>query len=128
MSDDTNPKLTFAPAWDIILHNSHLSTAERMVLIEVCRYWPRAYFGSNMTISNNTGLSQRQVQRVLKDLSTGPTKRLGQGKSKRRAYIDRGYAHVRVRGKRYTSRLIYPLFMPGKCIAPDVPDDLHFSN
>ena len=111
-------KLKYARAFDIILHNANTSAAEKLILIEVCRYYPEVYYGSNETISLNTGIDKRRVQRLLKGLSTGPTKRLKKKLSKRRAYLDRGYAHTVVGGKAYTSRVIVPLFLP-KCNRPE---------
>jgi len=107
------PALTYAKAYDIILHNQHLSTAERLILILVSRYFPRPCSMSNETIAHHSGLSVRQVQYCLKALSTGPTKRTAKGASKRRAYIVREYDHILIEGKMYTARLIYPVFLPG---------------
>jgi len=107
------PQLTYAKAYDIILHNQHLTTAERIILILVCRYFPRPCSMSNETLAHHSGLSIRQVQYCLKALSTGPTKRTAKGASKRRAYIVREYAHITHEGKTYTARLIYPVFLPG---------------
>ena len=119
MISDNKPQLVFAPAYDIIMHNRHLSPCEKLVLIEVCRWWPKPCHGSNAIIAHNTGLSIREVQYCLKSLSTGPTKRHVQGKPRRRAYIDRGYAHIHLEGKLYTSRVIRPLCLPGDALAPD---------
>lgn len=105
-------KPTFARAYDIILHNSNITAAEKLILIEICRYYPECYYGSNETISHNTGIDKRRVQRLLKRLSTGPAKRKSQGKSRRRAYISRGYSHQKAGGKNYTARVIVPVFLP----------------
>lgn len=110
--------LPFARAWNPIMHNAHLRPSEKLVLIELCRYWPNAYSGSNENISHNTGLCKRTVQYALKSLSTGPKKRHAQGKTKRRAYIDRGYKHTHFQGQRFTSRVILPLCLPGKAKPP----------
>ena len=115
--------LSFARAWSPIMHNEHLTPLEKLVLIEVCRYWPRCYIGSNHTISYNTGISVRHVQRLLKGLSTGPSKRHAQGKSRRRAYIDRGYYHFRLKGKPFSVRMIVPICLPGKAQRPPTPAD-----
>jgi hypothetical protein len=109
--------LTFARAFDVIIHNQNTTPAEKLVLIEVCRYYPNIYYGTNEQISHNTCIDKRRVQRILKALSTGPTKREGQKLKPRRAYIDRGYAHRTIDGKLYTQRVIVPLFLP-KCRHP----------
>lgn len=100
------------------MHNENLKPPEKLVLIEVCKYWPSCYIGSNATIAHNTGFSVRHIQRILKALSTGPTKRAEQNKSRRRAYIDRGYSHITKNGRMYTLRLIAPLCLPGKAQKP----------
>lgn len=120
-------QLNYARAFDIVWHNSNLSVIEKVVLTEVCRYWPRAYYGSNATISFHTGISVRHVQKVLLALSTGPTKRTAQGLPKRRAYISRGYQHTRIEGRVLTSRVIKPLCLPGTGQPPDAPPDLTFA-
>lgn len=120
-TDTTKPTLLYARAFDIVWHNANLSVTEKVVLTEVCRYWPRAYSGSNATISFNTGISIRHIQKVLKALSTGPAKRAHQGKPKRRAYIDRGYLHTTRQGKVFTSRVIKPLCLPGPGLPPAQP-------
>jgi len=119
MISDNKPQLLFAPAYDIVMHNKRLEPAEKLVLIEVCRWWPKPYHGSNATIAYNTGLHSRTVQKCLLTLSTGPAKRHAQGKPRRRAYIDRGYAHIRLEGKLYTSRVILPLCLPGHALTPN---------
>lgn len=127
MTAKKTPKLTYARAFDIILHNRNIKPGEKLVLLEVCRYWPKAYHGSNSTISYNTGLCTREVQYCLKALSTGPKKRAEQHKPPRRAYINRGYAHIRIQGKRYTARMILPLCLPGKAEPPSTPPERDFT-
>lgn len=123
----SDPNLLYARAFDIVWHNANLSVIEKVVLTEVCRYWPRAYYGSNHTISFHTGLSVRHIQKVLLSLSTGPARRAEQRKSKRRAYISRGYEHTRIEGRILTSRVIKPLCLPGTAQPPGAPDDLTFA-
>lgn len=105
-------ELKFSIAFDIVMHNQNTSPSEKLVLIEVCRYYPNTYYGSNATISHNTGLQVRQVQYILKALSTGPTKRAAQGKPRRRAYIDRGYQHLEGGGKPKSARVVGHQFLP----------------
>ena len=111
-------KLPFARAWQPILHNEHLTPPEKLILIEVCRYWPKCYIGVNATIALHTGFCVRHIQRILKQLSTGPAKRKEQGLKPRRAYIDRGYIHIRRQGRIYTFRMIKPLALPGRAENP----------
>ena len=118
------PGLTFLRAFDVIMHNKHISASEKLVLLEVCRYWPKAYYGCNDTIAHNTGLSVRWVQKCLLALATGPKKRRSRGLAPRRAYIDRAYEHHRLNGKLYTVRVISPICLPGHVEAPDVPSHL----
>lgn len=108
----TVPLLSYARAFDVILHNAYLSPGEKLVLIEVTRFWPSPYHGSNATIAHNVGLSPRQVQRHLLTLSTGPATRSSQGKYPRRAYIHRAYAHSHQDGQPFTTRIILPLCLP----------------
>jgi len=110
--------LTFARAWDIIMHNKHLTSTEKIVLVEVCRYYPRAYNGANATIAANTGLSIRTVQYALKSLSTGKTTRLKKGQPARRPYLSRSYQQTYVAGSLYTKRTLYPIAMPGAIYPP----------
>ena len=112
-------ELSFCRAFDAIMHNSHLKPTEKLVLIELCRYWPRAYSGSNATIAYHTGLSVRTVQYALKALSTGPKRRNNLGLDHRRSYIYRGYAHTRFGGKVWTCRVIVPHCLPGAIQPPN---------
>lgn len=109
----TKTRLTFARAFDVITHNQNTSAAEKLVLIEVCRYYPEVYWDTNETIAHNTGLTERYVQRILKALSTGPAKRSSQGKARRRSYLFRGYSHEYCQGRPRSVRVIKPLFLPG---------------
>lgn len=108
-----SPALTYAKAYDIILHNQNLTALERLVLTVISRFWPDPCSMSNETIAQLTGLSVRKIQYILKDLSTGPTKRITHHKSHRRAYIIREYEHITHHAKTYTTRLIFPIFLPG---------------
>lgn len=110
--------IPFARAWLPIMHNRNLTPLEKLVLVEVCRFWPSAYIGSNATIAANTGISIRHIQRILKKLSTGPAKLAAQGHARRRAYIGRGYHHFQLKGKPYTVRMIVPQCLPGKAQPP----------
>ena len=118
MSKKETKDLTFLRAWDVIMHNKHLRPTEKLVLLEVCRYWPRCYSGSNATISYHTGLSVRTVQYALKALSTGPTRRSTQGLDIRRSYLYRGYVHTKHGDTTFTSRLIAPTCLPGMIYPP----------
>lgn len=110
--------LPFARAWDLIMHNQNLTPTEKIVLVEVCRYWPRAYSGANATIAHNTGLSIRAVQYALKSLSTATKTRAKQGKPPRRPYITREYHQKYIAHKLHTVRTIYPIAMPGALYPP----------
>ncbi|MBA7699722.1 hypothetical protein ES703_108421 [subsurface metagenome] len=113
-------ELTFARAWDLILNDHHLEPPEKLVLIEVCRFRPKLYNGTNATIASRTGFSIRHIQRILHALAVGPKGRKAQGLPHRRKYLNLDYGHYRVNGKLYTVRLISQLFMTGKSEPPDV--------
>ncbi|GAG36560.1 unnamed protein product, partial [marine sediment metagenome] len=98
--------LPFARAYDCIIQDENLLPAEKIILLEVCRYWPKSYNHPNAVIAENTGFKRRWIQTILKALSTGPTKRKAQGKTERRAYIKREYVQIKHEGKLHTVRAI----------------------
>jgi len=112
MSVGQKSKLPFARAYDFIMADRELTPAEKLVLIEVCRYWPNPCYESAGTIAAHCGLDARYVRNLIKGLCQGKSKRKAAGKSERRAYLKRGYAHMRKNGATCTCRVIAPLCFP----------------
>ena len=91
-------KLPFARAYDFILADRALSAAEKLVMIEACRYWPESCFETAGTIARGIGLDSRYVRRLIKGLCQGPKRRQADGRPARRAYLRREYAQVQKHG------------------------------
>jgi len=101
--------LPFARAFDFILGDTALSAAEKLVVIEACRYWPDPCFESAGTIADHCGLDPRYVRKLIKGLCQGVPTRQAAGKPPRRAYLRREYAQVHKHGKTTTVRQLLPL-------------------
>ena len=95
------PELTFAKAYDFILRDTRLNASEKLVLIEVCRFWPKPCWKSNGHIAQGIGLSEAYVRNLI----SGLTRRRGE----RKAYLWRRYAR-RMNGEdtRLLSCLCFP--------------------
>jgi hypothetical protein len=104
----------FARAYDLILSDGELSAAEKLVMVQACRYWPRPCIMTAASIARGCALDSRYVRRLIKGLCQGPEKREAQGKPPRRAYLKRGWAHVHRDGLTTTIRQLIPL-----CFGPD---------
>jgi hypothetical protein len=115
-------KYPFARAYDFIMADRALSAAEKLVMIEVCRYAPEPCFETGGTIADHCGLDPRYVRRLLKGLCQGVHKRQAKGESPRRAYLRREYAQVHKYGKTTTVRQLLPLcFSQVEARAPGGP-------
>ncbi len=95
-------EMPFMKAYCFLMNKADLSSAEKLMLIAVCRYWPNPYWGSNGKIALVTGFTQRYVEKVLRSLAD-------------KGYIKRGYAHAEKNGEINTVRVIVPLCFPQKC-------------
>ena len=100
-NDKNKPALPFAKAYNFLLRDSNLTTAEKLVMIIVCRYWPRPYWDTNDQIAKDLGFSERYIEKVVKRLA-------GKG------YIKRGYAHTTKNARPHTVRVIVPKCFPVK--------------
>lgn len=78
-------KLPFARAYDFIMADRDLTPAEKLVVTEVCRYWPNPCYESAGTIADHCGLDARYVRNLIKGLCQGRAKRKGAGKTQRNA-------------------------------------------
>lgn len=105
-------ELPFARAYDFIMRDKRLAAAEKLVMIEICRYWPSPYYGSASTVAQNTGLQKRYVRKLIKGLCQGREKRKSLGKPQRKAYLKRGYEHLKKGNDRFTLRVIVPRCFP----------------
>ena len=94
--------LPFMKAFAFLLNKADLTPAEKLVLIVICRYWPRPYWDSNLTIAKNLSVTERYVEMIIRRLA---------GKK----YITKGFAHTDKGGKPHTVRVIMPLCFPEKC-------------
>lgn len=81
---------------------STLTSAEKLVLITICRYWTNPYWASNAETARLLGFSERYVEKVVKSLAV-------------KGIIKRGYAHTTKKGRPHTVRVIVPRCLPGKC-------------
>jgi len=105
----TKASMPFIKAYQFLLERKDLKSAEKLLLITLCRFWPSPFWGSNATLADMLGISLRRVERILKRL-----------KSKK--FIKAGYAHKPRDGKNHTVRVIVPLCMPEKCVMKDFED------
>lgn len=92
-------EIPFMRAYDFVVGDPNLLPAEKLVIIVVCRYWPRPSWQSNERIAEACGFSKRYVEKLIKGLAE-------------KSYIKRGYAHERRNGKLFTCRVIVPLRFP----------------
>jgi hypothetical protein len=102
----------FARAYDFILADKHLCAAEKLVLIEICRYWPNPCYEAAKTIAQKTGMDKRYVRNLITGLTQGTEKRTKLGKPPRKAYIARAYSHYQKNGQSLTVRVIKCLCFP----------------
>jgi hypothetical protein len=93
--------LPFARAYNFLLKDKKLTSAEKLVMIVICRYWPSPYWGTNQHTAEDLGFSERYIEKVIKNLA-------GKG------YIKRGYAHTTKNDRPHTVRVIVPKCFPGK--------------
>ena len=89
----------YAMAYDIVMSNPVITPAEKLVLFEVARYWPNPWMGSNATIAQDTGLSKRYVEDLLKRLFE-------------KQIIRRGLTTINRHGNPYTYRTIIVSCLP----------------
>lgn len=108
-------ELPFARAYDCVMADPQLSAAEKLVIFEVCRYFPRPYYGSARTIALHCGLSRDYVRGIIFELISGPKSRKKRGKPERRPYLKRGLeTKSPERGTFETVRVLVPAqFPPG---------------
>lgn len=95
------PVLPFAKAYNFLLRDRNLTTAEKLVMIAICRYWPRPYWDTNEHTAEDLGFGERYIEKVIKNLAD-------------KGYIKRGYAHTTKKGKPHTVRVIVPKCFPVK--------------
>ena len=112
MSIGQKSRLPFARAYDFIMADRELTPAEKLVMVEVCRYWPNPCYESAGTIAAHCGLDGRYVRNLIKGLCQGKAKRKAGGKTERRAYLKRRYVHIAKGGNGSTCRVIVPLCFP----------------
>lgn len=98
-AENQKTKMTFMKAYGFLLERADLSSAEKLALIVVCRYWPNPYWDSNAEISRTLGCTERYIEKVVKSLAD-------------KGIIKRGYAHITINGKPHTVRVIAPLCFP----------------
>jgi hypothetical protein len=96
-------ELTFAKAYDFIKRDRKLCASEKLVVIEVCRYYPSPYWGSATTLSNDIGMSVRYARNLVAGLL--------RRKGNRKAYLRRQF-YKRMDGR--DTRVLVPLCFPAK--------------
>ena len=95
------PVLPFAKAYNFLLNDSNLTSAEKLVMTVICRYWPNPYWDTNEHAAEDLGFSERYIEKVIERLSV-------------KGYIKRGYAHTTKNGRPHTVRVIVPKCFPVK--------------
>jgi hypothetical protein len=96
----------YAKAYNIILSDPTLIDAEKVLLFEVCRYYPQCCFASNSELAKNTGHSIRYIEKLI-------------AKLKQKKIIKAGYAHRKIIEKAKSYRvLIAPILKNWTC--PDL--------
>lgn len=101
-TENIKAEIPFMKAYNFLLNKAGLTSAEKLVMIVVCRFWPNPYWASNGEVSKALGFTERYVEKVIKSLAE---KRI----------IKRGYAHVDRNGRPHTIRVIIP------CCFPKIP-------
>jgi hypothetical protein len=101
MTDEKQRKteVSFMKAYDFIISDPKLNAGEKLVLIVICRYWPKPCWQSNERIAETCGFGKRHIEKLIKGLAD-------------KSYIRRGYAHIRRNGRLLTCRVIVPLRFP----------------
>jgi hypothetical protein len=94
--------IPFMKAYNFLLDKANLTSAEKLVMIVVCRFWPNPYWDSNCQVAKALGFTERYVEKIIKSLAD---KRI----------IKRGYAHIERNGRPHTVRVIMP------CCFPKIP-------
>jgi len=89
----------YAMAYDCVMEHPDITPAEKLVLIEIGRYWPSPWTGSNETIASNIGLSVSYVKRLIHSLFE-------------KKIIRRGLTTITRHGKPYTSRVMIISLLP----------------
>jgi hypothetical protein len=102
----------FARAFNFLLADKHLCAAEKLVMVEICRYWPEPFYESAATIASHIGLNPRYVRNIITGLTQGTKTRERLGKPPRKCYLKRAYAHYKRNGQTLTVRVIKPLCFP----------------
>lgn len=92
----------FMKAHPFLLERTDLTSAEKLVMIVVGRFWPNPYWGTNIKISKELGFTERYIEKVVKSLAD-------------KGVIKRGYAHTTKNGRPHTVRVIAPLCFSEKC-------------
>jgi len=85
--------------YNFLLNKAGLTSAEKLVMIVVCRFWPNPFWASNGEVAKALGFSERYVEKVIKSLAE---KRI----------IKRGYAHIVKNGNPHTIRILMPRCFP----------------
>lgn len=93
--------IPFMRAFCFLLNMKDLTSAEKLVLIVICRFWPNPYWDSNEEIARSLGFTERYIEKVVKSLAD-------------KGIIKRGYAHIIKNGKPHTVRVIVPKCFPCK--------------
>ena len=91
--------IPFMKAYNFLLSKAGLTSAEKLAMIVICRFWPNPYWASNGEISKALGFTERYVEKLIRSLAE---KRI----------IKRGYAHINKNGRPYTVRVIMPRCFP----------------
>jgi hypothetical protein len=95
INDKIKPALPFAKAYNFLLKDGNLTSAEKLVLIVICRYWPKPYWDTNQHTAEDLGFTERYIEKIIKRLKV-------------KGYIKAGYAHTTKNSRPHTVRVIVP--------------------
>ena len=87
--------MPFMKAYDFLLNRKDLTSAEKLVLIVICRFWPNPCWASNAKIAQSLGFTVRYIEKVVRCLES-------------KGVIKRGYAHTTRKSGPHTIRVIVP--------------------
>jgi len=91
--------IPFMKAYNFLLNKAGLTSAEKLVMVVVCRFWPNPYWDSNAEVAKALGFTERYAEKIIKSLAE---KRI----------IKRGYAHMDRNGRPHTVRVIVAACFP----------------
>jgi hypothetical protein len=110
-SDVGKTDLPFARAYDFILGDRNLISAEKVVLFVVLRFYPKPCVMRRASIARACGLRPDYVRTLVRWLCAGPEELRRMGRPPRRAYLRQGYVTAGDTGQKLV-RWLAPADLP----------------